>query len=211
MVSEQDDRGEEILDLLHGRLSDEEAARLSEAIAADPMLEAEHRLIAALGETDTARHAFPGELGFARLSKAIDRETQRGREPVRVWRRAIPAWQAVAGIVFAIFAWQLVATSLLVDRSEPPQRYTTATGPAGPRDGGARARVAFVPEASEASVRALLREAGARIVDGPNALGFYVLAFDDTDARDAALRHFADARETVALIEVEDKADAEIK
>lgn len=208
MVNAQDDKGEEILDLLHGRLPDDEAARLSQAIEADPLLKAEHRLIAALGATDTARHAFPGELGFARLSKAIDQEIRLARPPQPVWLRGIPAWQAAAAVVVAVLAWQFLAGPMLVDRGEPAAQYTTATGPNEGLAAGPLARVAFVPEASEESIRSLLREAGARIVDGPNALGFYVLAFAGADARTAALQRFEGAPATVAAIDLQDDAAA---
>ena len=50
--------------------------------------------------------------------------------------------------------------------------------------------VAFVPTASEAAIRALLDEMGARISDGPSALGLWQISFADDAAamRDCTLQ-----------------------
>ena len=52
---------------------------------------------------------------------------------------------------------------------------------------GSTVSVAFVPTASEAAIRVLLAEVGARISDGPSAIGLWQLSFADDAARDAGL------------------------
>ena len=53
--------------------------------------------------------------------------------------------------------------------------------------GGPTLSVAFLPEATEADMRALLQEIDARISDGPSAIGLWQLSFADDAARDAGL------------------------
>ncbi|MBJ3775470.1 hypothetical protein [Acuticoccus mangrovi] len=172
-------------DLHRGRLTQDEAERLTRAIESDPRLEAEYRLVAALGETDGAHSAFPGELGWARLQQALARETPQ-RSGVNVWQRSVSVWQAAACLLLAVAGWQLAVAPYLAGRGVAPG-YVTATGETGPAPHGPALRVAFVPEASEAAIRTLLRESGATIVDGPTAVGLYTLAFEDEEARKAAL------------------------
>ncbi len=178
-------------DLVRGRLSPEEAARLEAEIAGDPQMEADYRLVDALNRTDTASHAFPGELGWARLSRAIDRE-----KPRALWRRDVPLWQVAAILAIALFGWQFAVAPHLGGGA--PERYVTAT------EGAARAgptlRVAFTPTGTEGSIRSLLREAGARIVDGPTAIGIYTLAFENGGQRDAAATRFAASPSLIEII-----------
>jgi len=46
-------------------------------------------------------------------------------------------------------------------------------------------RVPFAPSATEAEIRALLGEIGARVSDGPSAVGLWDLAFADEKALSA--------------------------
>lgn len=185
-------------DLLHGRLSETEAARLNEAIRSDPALKAEYRLVAALNETDTAPHPFPGEFGWARLSKAIDSEAPKRR----VWHRSVSVWQAAACLVVAIFAWQVAIAPQLIEQSGDVPRYVTVTGQTG-ADAPSTARIAFVPEASEEAIRQLLRDADATIVNGPTALGFYTLGFQSDEDRDAGLERLGAEPAVVQFVDRE--------
>lgn len=183
-------------ELVRGRLSEEEAAALTARIAADRQLAAEHRLVAALGEGGD-EHPFPGELGWARLSRAIGREA---RPPL--WRRPVPLWQAAAAVALFVGAYQLTATlapTLLGGADDV--RYVTATGADGPAAEGPSARVMFASDATEAAIRKLLRDVDARIVDGPSAVGFYRLAFTDEAARSAALGRLRAERAIVEVVE----------
>lgn len=194
----QTDESAALQDLVRGRLSQEEATRLNRAINADPALEAEHRLVAALNETDLASHAFPGEFGWARLSRAIDRKPAR-----RPWGQTVTLWQAAACIAVAVLVWQFTVAPRLLGDPAGPARYETATGTGGPVEAGATIRVAFAPAATEGVITTLLREAGARIVDGPSAIGLYTLAFDDDEARAAGLERLAVSPSVVTPVDAE--------
>ncbi|MEM7693080.1 MAG: hypothetical protein AAF318_01405 [Pseudomonadota bacterium] len=179
----QTDESAALQDLVRGRLSEAETERLNDAIRDDPALEAEYRLISALNTADPAPHAFPGELGWARLSKAIDNEPAQKSQGPRV-----TLWQAAAGVAVAVVAWQFTVAPLLVQDAAP--RYVTATGTSAPA-GEATLRVTIAPTASERTIRTLLRDAGAQIVDGPSAIGLYTLGFQTEDARTAGVGLFA--------------------
>lgn len=188
---------DELQEFVRGRLSEAEAAALKARIAADPRLAAEHRLVAALGEAGHDEQPFPGEFGWARLAREIERET---RPPI--WRRPVPLWQVAAAAVLFVGAYHLTATlapTLLGGAGDA--RYVTATGADGPAAFGASVRVVFAADVTEATMREVLRAVDARIVDGPGALGIYRLGFADEAARDAALARFATQR---AVIEVVD-------
>ena len=99
------------------------------------------------------------------------------------WRRRVPiAWMvtgqaAAALLVFAAFA---------LPASSPEPAAYHALGAAPVSEAG-NLVVVFDPEASEAQMRGALAETGARIVDGPNASGAYVLHVAE-DGRPSALR-----------------------
>lgn len=194
----QNDRSAELQDLVRGRLSPEEAARLSAAVDADPDLKAEHRLLQELNKLDTAEHAFPGEFGWARLSREIDRKPSRN-----VLRASVPAWQAAAAIAIAVVSWQFVVSPQLAGDGAGPDRYVTATGPGEAVAPGVTARIAFVPTATEAAISTLLREVDARIVDGPSAVGLYTVAFDGEEARSAAVERFGETQTVVDVVTAE--------
>jgi anti-sigma factor RsiW len=129
--------------------------------------------------------AGAGELGWQRLRRGLRRD--RAVTPRWVW----PAALAASLVIVA-------QTALLVQGLPESARYE----PLGERAAVEQAaQVRFVPEASEAALRALLREAGVRIIDGPSAAGVYRLALDPErdpaevtellQARPDLIRHFA--------------------
>ena len=178
-----DDR---LLAYVAGRLSAEEAAVIEAAAAEDAEIATDIALMQGMRtalrdhETDTA----PGELGWKRLERAIDAATP---APAPAARRA-PVWQVAAvAAVAAVVCWQFVAVPLL-DRTGAG--YGTASeDPAA----GFTLTVAFVPEATEAQIRALLEDTGGRITDGPSALGLWQVGFDSAADRDASLETFSAA------------------
>lgn len=68
------DDHDQLREFVRGRLGSDEAASLAQAVADDPSLAAELRLVEALVRTDTARHPFPGDDGWTRLARAIEAE-----------------------------------------------------------------------------------------------------------------------------------------
>jgi hypothetical protein len=188
---------EKLRDLVAGRLPEAEAERLRARAAAAPALAAEIALLggvrAALA-AETAQGA-PGELGWARLNRAIDAEAA-----TRPPRRSVALWQAAAAAAAAVVLWQAVAVPLVPGLRPGGPGYAPVTEtPAA----GFVLRVAFVPEAPEAAVRALLRETGAVVTGTPSALGLWTLGFADAASRDAALARFRAAAGVVESAQAE--------
>jgi anti-sigma-K factor RskA len=186
---------ETLRDYAKGRLTGEDAAAIEAAARADAALAAEIALIRGVvkaGE-DTARSAPSPELGWARLSRAIDAETGAPRSFIP---RQFSRWQAAAVAAIAVAVWSAVAMPFLQQQEEPGGYVTANERPAYAHS----AQATFVPTAQEGAIREALRAAEADIVQGPSALGVYVLAFKDAEALDkgaAALRTRTDLFETV--------------
>jgi anti-sigma factor RsiW len=179
MVEQPADTSDEaLIAYVRGRLPTEEARRVAEEAARRPGLAAEIALmrgIAAAVDADADAPA-PGELGWARLSRALE------KEPRPATRRP-PLWQLAAASAAAVVVWQLLAVPLLMS-PDPGARYAPVTQqPASDLS----LSVAFVPTASEEAIRALLREIDAQITAGPSAVGLWRLGFQSDAARDAGL------------------------
>jgi hypothetical protein len=187
---------DELLDLLAGRGSADLTARIAQAAEQDPDLRTELALMRSLRSAlaeQTAEPA-PGDLGWARLSRAIEAEAPRQRRGAPVWRVA-----AVAA-VGAVAAWQFVALPLIPGLRGTEPGYVTATDrPAG----AVTATVAFVPDATEGRIRALLAETGAQIVGGPTALGLWRLGFADDAARAGAIARLAAEPDLVESVQAD--------
>ena len=135
------------------------------------------RGIAAAVDADAAA-ATPGELGWARLSRAIDAEAPRPAARVRR-----PLWPLAASAAAAVLVWQVVAVPLLAPGDQGPDTPRSRRRPSGDFS----LSVAFAPAATEAAIRALLLEIGARVSGGPSAIGLWQLSFESAAARDAGL------------------------
>jgi hypothetical protein len=177
------DRTNEIDDVtqvafVRGRLTPEMEEAIARA-AADPGVSAElaltRRIVAAL-DAEAEETPEPGDLGWARLSRAIDADEKAAGSQ----RRWLPAWQLAGAAAAAVLLWQAVAVPLIAPDSGPGfQPVGEASGPA--------LAVGFANDAPEGEIRALLHSIGGRITDGPSALGLWEVSFDDAAARDAAL------------------------
>lgn len=161
---------------VNGTLDAETHAAVGAAIAADPVLAAEARALAAIRAGMQAEpQRSPGEFGLARLMRDIGAAERAGggsgggQKPF--WSRP-GLWQAAAAV--AMLA--LVGQGLWL-RATPGSDGTQAGFDlAGAVVADADFRVAFAPGASEAAMRQLLLDAGVEIVAGPSALGLYTLA-----------------------------------
>ena len=187
---------ETLRDYAKGRLPAADALALEAAAAADPKLAAEIALVRGVvkvGEADAGR-APSSQLGWARLSRAIDAESKSSSFVPKQFSR----WQVAAVAAIAVAGWGAAATApLLVARNDQPGGYVMASErPAYAHS----AQATFVPTAPESAIREALRSVDAEIVKGPSALGVYVLAFKDAEALDKgveALRARADVFESV--------------
>jgi anti-sigma factor RsiW len=183
-ANETEDR---LIAYVRRRLTPEEAARVEAEAASRPELAAEIALlrgiIAAFEEDERA--PVPGELGWARLSRAIDAEPRPVAAPAPTRR---PLWPLAATAAAAVLVWQLAAVPLITGPGEPTGYAPVSQAPA---DG--TLEVAFAPEAPEAAIRELLRAVGGRVSDGPSAIGLWQLSFPTPEARDAAMEALAAA------------------
>jgi anti-sigma-K factor RskA len=126
------------------------------------------------GEADAGRSS--SELGWARLSRAIDAES---RKPSSFVPKQFSRWQVAAVAAVAVAVWSVAAGPLLQRGAAPDDGYVTA----GEHSAYAHsAQATFVPTAQESAIREALRSVDAEIVKGPSALGVYVLAFKDAEA-----------------------------
>jgi anti-sigma factor RsiW len=171
---------ETLIAYVRGRLPEADAARIAAEATRRSDLAAELALVRGLvGAADAEVDApVPGELGWARLSRALDADPA---QPARVGSRL---WPLAAAAAAAVLVWQVVAVPFIAGPGGGEARYAPVSEQAA---AGSTVSVAFVPTASEAAIRALLAEAGARISDGPSAIGLWQLSFANEAARDAGL------------------------
>lgn len=144
-------------------------------------------------------------VAFARLRDRLQpSRTQASPSPLARLREAwgdCPAWlrsAMAASLVLAFGVWGLALV-----RDESPATYRTL-GDAPPdavvRDAGLRHLVVvFDPHIEHARMQQLLRASQARIVDGPNEAGAYVLAVPAV--REASVRDALRAAPGVTLVE----------
>jgi anti-sigma-K factor RskA len=179
---------ETVVAYVRGRLPADEARRLEAEAASRPELAAEIALMrGVLGSLDAeAASPAPGELGWARLSRALDAEPGRAAAPAPRPRR--PLWPLAATAAAAVLVWQLAAVPLITRPGEDAGYAPVSEAPA-----GFTLQVAFAPDATEAAIRELLRSVGGRVSDGPSAIGLWQLGFPSAEARDAAMEAMAAA------------------
>ena len=204
MADEKERPDDEILlDYLSDRLTADRKAEVEAAAAADPDLAAEIALMRGVREAMQAEvaDAPPGELGWKRLERAIDRETAGAHTPEHAPATTAPAnvgqiWRVAAmAAVAAVVTWQVVAVPIIGGRgagyetaSETPLSAHSLT-------------VAFVPTATEAQIRGLLSDTGGRVIDGPTALGLWQIGFDTETLRDEARVNFDTSAAIVDMVQ----------
>jgi anti-sigma-K factor RskA len=175
----EDATDEALIAYVRGTLPRQEADRIEAEAGRDPELAADIALTRGIAAAldEQARESAPGQLGWARLSRALDAETvrpERGRRPV---------WQLAASAAAAVLVWQAVAVPILSPPAEQPGYAPVTEQPAGDFS----VAVAFAPAATEQAIRTLIREIDARVSDGPSAIGLWRLSFASAAARDAGL------------------------
>ncbi|MDB2407188.1 hypothetical protein N9W17_01475 [Jannaschia sp.] len=163
---------EALLAHLRGQNSPEEAAAIEAAAAEDPSLRAELALMGELKGALGAASEGPDtrEFGWRKLEAQITKTAQPAR--THLWRIA------------AVFLGALVlgqgAYITLAPGADPGFRTVSEQAE------GVGLGVGFVASAPMGEIQALLRATGARIADGPGAIGLYRLSFETEAARDAA-------------------------
>jgi len=139
---------------------------------------------------------------LARIAARVEAAApRRAPEPAASWWSRLVEWagsllspRLAPAMALGLIVLQFGAIAVLGARL-----YETAYGPAATTQGGpppagapvageTRLRVAFDEAATARRIRAVLQEAGARVVDGPSAAGFYTVA-GPAGAADALRRH----------------------
>src|SRR5690349_14011521 len=153
-----------------GELDGAERARIEALVARDAQLQARLAWYEAL--CDGVVRTLPplDDLPSADEVLARYRGERRGRG-FFAWLAGPALRPAVAVAAVLIVAQAALIALLALER--PRQEPVRTAGPGMP---SAVLVVAFDPQASEGAIRALLLQAGARIVDGPQQLGEYRLA-----------------------------------
>lgn len=172
-----------LMDYVRGRLGDAEARDIERAAGQEPRVKADIALLRGIAALrDAPGDAPPGDLGWARLSRAIDADKAVQAAPRRHWR---PVLQFAATAVLAVGVWQFGILPNMPGSGPDDVFVPVSETPSG------AVTVAFVPVATEAEIRTLLQEIGADITGGPNALGLWQISFADETARNEGLRRLA--------------------
>lgn len=152
--------------LANDTLEGKERAEVESAVADDPALAMDLAALRAIRETMQSEDigASPGEFGLARLMRDIGKEEKAmTAPPATVARPRI--WQIAAALLLAV----VIGQAVLLSGSGEGTDFELAGGT------DAALTVAFLPDAPEAAIRAVLLDAGVEIIAGPSALGLYQL------------------------------------
>jgi anti-sigma factor RsiW len=179
MASKSDDPNDEMMiAYVRGRLSGEDADRITSEAARRADVRAEIELMRGISAAieEDAKAPGPGDLGWARLSRVLDAEAPR---PAPQARR--PLWQLAAVAAAAILFWQMAAVPLLFNSDGRQAEYAPVTElPAE----DVTLSVVFRPTATEEAIRLLLLEVDAQISAGPSAVGLWQFRFESKSARE---------------------------
>jgi anti-sigma-K factor RskA len=208
MTDRSEFSAETIQAFILGALNPETAAQIELAMQRDAELAAEVKIWRAVRKDRAlaASRSAPGDIAWARIERAIAADSNpavandnRASDARAFWQRPMFApWQAAATVAVAIAGWQIAAVPMMSagqPKGEPG--YALA---AGEQPTEVTLRVAFTPATSEAEMRALLRRAGGRIIDGPSAIGLYTIVFANSAAKAQAARILTERRDLVAEV-----------
>ena len=193
MSAVQDDVMELLPFWVNGTLLPAERDEVAAALASSAELRAEVSRLEQLRARMQAvpQPQSPGELGLARLMRAIDAPSpaQAPRpEYLRIAASVVAAAAVSSALTYAVMREEAAVGADVI--------YEQASG-----DSSVALVVTFRPESTEAAISALLREKGLVIIDGPSAIGLYRLALPyDLNAEDAR-KYLLDASDVVASVE----------
>jgi len=112
----------------------------------------------------------PGELGLQRLKREIKQDSRQQTATIGNWWRPLAVAACLAVVVQA---------GVMVGMNSGVIPTGNEVGVAG--KSAAVLQVTFAPDATEQQIRDVLQAAGARIADGPTALGIYNLRLVDAE------------------------------
>ncbi len=190
---------------VNGTLQDAERLQVEEALKGNADLQEEvsllKRLRAEMQEIDV--ETSPGELGLKRLQKSLIAEQEQSIEAPTSANDNVMGWgwkaAAVAACMLLAIQTFVFAPSLTDDNAD----LTAAGGGTISVPHGVLYSVTFSPDAKEEDMRALLLSVGARIVDGPSAIGVYRLSAPGKS--DEILKKFQARRNLIDTIQLDSK------
>jgi hypothetical protein len=177
----------------NGTLEPEEAALVEAHLAECAECRADAEADARVGQM-VAGLSLDLEHGWAAIGNELEKPAP-AKSRVSFLRRPVPVGWMIGGQAAA--AVLLVGVFVALPDAVPDPAYR-ALGSA-PANMAGNMVIVFQPEASEAAIRAALLDSKARVVDGPNASGAYVLHVGD-EGRAEALQQLR-ARPEVMLAE----------
>ncbi|MEL7453022.1 MAG: hypothetical protein AAGJ50_06580 [Pseudomonadota bacterium] len=187
-------------DYLCDRLSPELRADVEQACSTNQKLAEELAYYQGLDGTMQELRAdeMVNELGWARLSRAIDESEQSVSETVAandnssIWRFAACA---LGALLVAQTGW-VTFQGQSGDAGDGATNYFPVTEPVAQIG----LQVSFSDTALEADIRSLLLDLEADIVAGPSSLGIYELNFLSEDARSAAVVRLENEPDLIAMV-----------
>ncbi|WP_024461868.1 anti-sigma factor [Marinimicrobium sp. LS-A18] len=171
----------------NGRLPEAERRVLEQKMADDPALAREAEFLKALRSTVQSEPANgPGELGLARLQKAIraEQDAKQPQVPAVLPRKNF--WRPVAiaaSVIVAVQAALLLGPEPWDDGSAVDM--VPASGEEAPK--GPRVQMVFDPAATMADVQTAVLSVNGSIVSGPSALGIIQLGLPEDASIEAAV------------------------
>ena len=166
---------------LRGELSDIEREEIETLSAQNPAIAADIELQKNLKQalSDNESDFVPGDLGWARLSKAID-----ASQPTHVKTKPLPAyWRYAAIALAAVTVGQTgLLGSLMVNDTQDAQYMPVSETHAAPYT----AKIEFAKDTFTHDVTAALRSVDGSIISGPSSLGLYQVKFESTAACQSA-------------------------
>ncbi len=180
--------------LANESLTGDERSAIEQGLAEDAELQTELETLRAIRSTMQAQEEYsPGEVGLARLMRAVDSEAAAPSPAANVAPKRTAnlvqkpwLWQSAAAVLLAVLVGQ---TLFQMPATETAQSdgYSLASGdlPAD-IDDGPRLIIGFAPGTTEADLRALLLDAGIQIAGGPDEQGLYQVTPADGASVDSA-------------------------
>ena len=184
----EDILSEDLLEYARGTLSPDMREKVEQACKADPKLAEELAYYQGLRAAVRDEPYSAKEEGWEKLSLAIDNLDTPTELPTpandrgRLWR-----WAACALGVALIGQTALIAVNGSGPKSDDAI-YATVTA----EGSDTQLQVSFKPLATEGEIRGLLLEVEAEIVEGPSAIGLYVLSFESESEKDLGLKELSE-------------------